>query len=301
MKIFMSVLIMTLAVMSPVSAEIYRQGVFYVIYDADGAAAVNQTDVNANGVPDVVEDIATQLNAAREVFNGVFNFPDPLTSERFKNVTSIEITIAAKSDMKAPAFAFASVRKNSLHDPNEQSLKIKMSNAVNPHKSSTPAHEYFHLIQFGATYFRNKWFTEGMAQWSEDAVAKMNYPDGRDVPQPLKSRAAADELFGKQYSASKILWYPLAVNMRDKATIPAALIGKYRYVDGTPVFRDNIIYGPNVMREVLRVMKSKEHLAAAEFGDVNSWRQKGQRAALNNKIMLECVREVHATKLGSGR
>ena len=296
MKIFLTVLMMTFAVMSTASAEIYRQGVFYVIYDAEGSAAVNKTDVNLNGVPDVVEDIATQLNAARELFNGVFNFPDPLTSERFANVTSIEITFAAKSDMTAPAFAFASVRKNSLHDPNEQSLKIKMSNAVNPHKSSTPAHEYFHLIQFGATYFRNKWFTEGMAQWSEDAVAKMNYPDGRDVALTLESPAAADKLFRSKYAASKLLWYPLAVNMRDKATIPAALIVKYRYVDGTPVFRDNIIYGPNVMREVLRVMKSKEHLAAAEFGDAAKWRQKGQRAVTNNKVMLECVREVYATK-----
>ena len=296
MKIFLTVLMMTFAVMSTASAEIYRQGVFYVIYEAEGSDAVNKTDANLNGVPDVVEDIATQLNAARELFNGVFNFPDPLTSERFANVTSIEITFAAKSDMTAPAFAFASVRKNSLHDPNEQSLKIKMSNAVNPHKSSTPAHEYFHLIQFGATYFRNKWFTEGMAQWSEDAVAKMNYPDGRDVALTLESPAAADKLFRSKYAASKLLWYPLAVNMRDKATIPAALIVKYRYVDGTPVFRDNVIYGPNVMREVLRVMKSKEHLAAAEFGDAAKWRQKGQRAVTNNKIMLECVREVYATK-----
>lgn len=296
MKIFLTVLMMTFAVMSTASAEIYRQGVFYVIYDAEGSAAVNKTDVNLNGVPDVVEDIATQLNAARELFNGVFNFPDPLTSERFANVTSIEITFAAKSDMTAPAFAFASVRKNSLHDPNEQSLKIKMSNAVNPHKSSTPAHEYFHLIQFGATYFRNKWFTEGMAQWSEDAVAKMNYPDGRDVALTLESPAATDKLFRSKYAASKLLWYPLAVNMRDKATIPAVLIVKYRYVDGTPVFRDNVIYGPNVMREVLRVMKSKEHLAAAEFGDAAKWRQKGQRAVTNNKVMLECVREVYATK-----
>lgn len=296
MKIFLTVLMMTFAVMSTASAEIYRQGVFYVIYDAEGAAAVNKTDANLNGVPDVVEDIATQLNAARELFNGVFNFPDPLTSERFANVTSIEITFAAKSDMTAPAFAFASVRKNSLHDPNEQSLKIKMSNAVNPRKSSTPAHEYFHLIQFGATYFRNKWFTEGMAQWSEDAVAKMNYPDGRDVALTLESPATTDKLFRSKYAASKLLWYPLAVNMRDKATIPAALIVKYRYVDDTPVFRDNIIYGPNVMREVLRVMKSKEHLAAAEFGDAAKWRQKGQRAVTNNKVMLECVREVYATK-----
>ena len=296
MKIFLTVLMMTFAVMSTASAEIYRQGVFYVIYEAEGSDAVNKTDANLNGVPDVVEDIATQLNAARELFNGVFNFPDPLTSERFANVTSIEITFAAKSDMTAPAFAFASVRKNSLHDPNEQSLKIKMSNAVNPHKSSTPAHEYFHLIQFGATYFRNKWFTEGMAQWSEDAVAKMNYPDGRDVVLTLESPAAADKLFRSKYAASKLLWYPLAVNMRDKAMIPAALIVKYRYVDGTPVFRDNVIYGPNVMREVLCVMKSKEHLAAAEFGDAAKWRQKGQRAVTNNKVMLECVREVYATK-----
>ena len=278
-------------------AAIYRQVIIYVIYDEAGARSVtNKADVNANGVPDVIEDIATQVNAAREVFQGVFNFPDPLNAARFKNVSSIEINIEARDALKFNGLAYSTVRKKSAHDPNERALHFKVANTINPHTSSTPAHEYFHLVQYSATYFRNAWYLEGMARWSQDAVTKINYPDGADIHFKLKSKSAEEKIFKGKYDMADFLWYPLAVNMRDKVTLPAKLVAKYKYVDGAPVFQDDIIFGPNVMLKILRALKSKENFAAEKFGGVKEWRKKGQRAELNNEIILECVREVYHGK-----
>ena len=294
MRILLIALIFMLA--TTAEAAIYQQGIVYVIYDETGANAVaNKTDKNSNGVPDVVEDIAAQVNAAREVFKN-FNYPDPLNCARFKNVTSIEINIESKDTLKFNGKAFSNVRKKSEHNPAERSLHLKVANTINPHTSSTPTHEYFHLVQYAATYFRNKWFLEGMARWSQDAVSKINYPDGADIHFKLKSKAAEEKIFGGKYDMADFLWYPLAVNKKDKAKIPDDLAKKYKYVDGSPVFQDNIFYGANIMLKVLHLLKSKEELAADQFGDIKTWRKKGQRADTNNKIILDCVKGVYHDK-----
>lgn len=299
-------LVIFAAVPMNVNAAIYQQGVVYVIYDATGEAAPqNPADLNANGVPDIVEDIATQVNAARELFHGELNFPDPLKSERFKGVTSIEIDIQSKERMTRDngksftGMAYSKVRKNSKHNPNEQALHFRIANTVDPRKNSAPTHEYFHLIQYSSTYFQNKWFLEGMARWSQDAVSKINkYPDGKNVAQILNNETEEEQLFRKSYGASKFLWYPLAVNMNDKVTISPKLVNKYRYVNGSRVFHDDVFYGPNVMLKTLQVMKANEEFAATseQFANVNEWRQKGRGDARNNKIIMDCVREVYNSK-----
>lgn len=299
MRILVMVIGLLLAVIPTASAAVYQQGIVYVIYDETDADAVkDKSDWNSNGVPDVVEDIATQVNAARELFKDVFNFPDPLQSERFKGATTIEIDILARENMNNKSGqAISSVRKQSKHDPNVSAIRIKVASNVNPHKSSTPEHEYFHLIQYGATYFRNGWYLEGMANWSQDSVSAVKeYPDGKSLSSTLKSKATLEDIYQSKYSVSKSLWYPLAVSKKDKAKIPAVMIRKYKYVDGSPVFHDDIFYGPNVMREVLREMKSKEEVAGANFGGVDKWRKKGQRNEQNNEIIIECVKNVYNAK-----
>ena len=297
MKIFLTAIALIFSVATTANAAIYQQGIIYVIYDEAGERSVtDKTDKNSNGVPDVIEDIATQVNAAREVFNGVFNFTDPLACARFKNVTSIEIDIESKENLKVVGKAFGDVRKKSKHDPNERALYLKIANTINPHVISTPTHEYFHLVQFATTYFRNDWYLEGMARWSQDAIDKINYPDGADIHFKLKSKSAAEKIFNGKYDVADFLWYPLAVNKKDKIKLPRELIDKYKYVDGSPVFKDDIFFGPNVMLKVLHVMKTKEELAAQNFLNVKEWHKKGQRSEKNNEIILNCVKEVYHDK-----
>lgn len=298
MRILFMALALVFALVQPASAAVYQQGIVYVIYDETGDKAPKDTaDINSNGVPDVIEDIATQLNAAREVFKDVYNFPDPLDSARFKGVTSIEIDIDTKESMKVNGKAYSGVRKKSKHDPNESAIHIRVANTVDPHKNPTSTHEYFHLIQYGATYFRNGWFLEGMARWSEDAVSEIKkYPGGTEIPVTLNSTAAQNKIYQEKYKAASMLWYPLAVNMGDKDTIPSNVVKKYKYVDGSPVFHDNVIYGANVMRDVIKAMQSREETAAAQFGGMAKWRKDGQRADQNNQFIMDSVKEVHDSK-----
>lgn len=296
MKIlFLALTVMLSMIASPTSAAVYQQGIVYVIYEPEGDTAYkNPVDLNKNGVPDIVEDIATQINATRELFKDAFKFPDPLESPRFKNVPTIEVDIDSKTNMKVNGLAYSNIRKQSRHDPNVRALHVRIANTVDPRKNSTPAHEYFHLIQYGATYFSNRWFLEGMARWSQDAVTKQKkYPDGRNVSWTLKNKLSEAQIFQGKYNVAGLLWYPLAVDLKDKAKVPKALRNKYKYVDGSDVFQDDIVYGANVMREVLETMKAKEEFAGAEFGGLKNWRSKGRRADQNNKIILDCVREVY--------
>ena len=158
-------------------------------------------------------------------------------------------------------------------------------------------HEYFHLVQYGATYFRNGWFLEGMATWAEDSVSEIKkYPNDLAIPLKLRSKTYENQIFEKKYSTAKTLWFPIAISKKDKAKIPASLIKKYKYVDGTPVFHDDVIYGANVMRDIIHKMKDKEEVAAANFGGFENWRKKGQRDEQNNEIIMDCVREVYYSR-----
>ena len=298
MKILIMAVGFLLATIQSVSAAVYQQGIVYVIYDETGdTAPKDKTDLNSNGVPDMIEDLATQLNATRELFKDVFKFPDPLASERFKNATTIEIDIDSREKMNGNGNAFSSLRKNSKHNPNERAIHIKVGNTVDSRKNQTAAHEYFHLIQYGATYFRNGWFLEGMARWSQDSIAKTKkYPVDKNISWKLRNESAANKIFQLKYSAAEQLWYPLAMKMNDKAKIPDKLVKKYKYVDGSPVFEDNIIYGANVMRKIIETMQSKENLAAEEFGGETKWRKDGQRDDQNNKYIWNSVREVYNSK-----
>lgn len=296
MKNFLMVLLSALFIMSStVNAAVYQDGIIYVIYQTEGEDAVSTVDINGNGVPDVVEDTAIQINAAREVFHSVFEFPDPLGSARYKNVKTIEVDLCAKKNMNNHnGLAFSGVRNKSKHNPNEKALHVKVDLTLNPHKNSTPTHEYFHLVQYGATYFRNSWYLEGMARWSQDAVQQIKkYPKDRNLSWTLKNKASEAKIFEGKYNVASVLWYPLAVELKDKQKIPSSVTKKYSYVDGTPVFQDNVFYGPNVMKRVLAAMKAAEDGAATAFGGRKQWLKDGVRNAQNNKYILECVRTIY--------
>ena len=297
MRILLSALLILLASMTTVSAEIYQQGIVYVIYSREGEAAVKATDIDQNGVPDVVEDIATQINAVRAVFHDEFGFPDPLGSKRYKNVKTIEVNIKTKAVMNHNGLAYSGVRKKSEHNPNESALHIDIASTADPHKNSTPAHEYFHLIQYGATYFRNGWYLEGMARWSQDSVDQIKkYPSDKNFSWTLKNKASEAQIYGAKYKAANLLWYPMSVELKDKAKIPSGIMKGYKYVDGTPVFKDNVFYGPNVIKRVLMEMKSKEDEAATAFGGRKQWIKDGVRDDQNNKYIMDCVRTVYDNK-----
>tara|TARA_R110002111_G_C5742101_1_gene349740 strand:- start:46 stop:354 length:309 start_codon:yes stop_codon:yes gene_type:complete len=54
-----------------------------IFYVKEGTGAVSPVDVDQNGVPDQVENVAKQIWAAHRLFCDVLKFPDPFESERY--------------------------------------------------------------------------------------------------------------------------------------------------------------------------------------------------------------------------
>ncbi|MBO4301543.1 MAG: hypothetical protein J5861_08085 [Desulfovibrio sp.] len=258
-----------------------ERDVFRIVYSVEGPEAVPDTDSNGNGIPDSIEDMATQLSAARDVFARM-GFPDPLRSQRYAGVSGIMVIVRARSSMQrlhGRAFSRAS---GSRLFPGKW-LKIHISSDTDPRRNSTPAHEYFHLIQYAQSRFMNGWYLEGMARWAEDAIRKVHVD-------PI-SKIDMKTPYCAKYTAAEQFWHPLGVTCGGSVLIPSSVVNRYKYVDGTPVFKDDVINGPEAMRKVLACLHTKEIEAAESFGGLTTWRRDGQLTPLNTPFILECVRE----------
>lgn len=143
-----------------------------VSYHTEGLHAVDATDRNGNRIPDQVEDLLTQTRAARDLWVEVLGYPDPFKTKRFKTAKFLDIHIRNKSVLKTNGSAYDELQRfNRAGDPKGTlSICFNVASSVDPKSNLTPAHEYFHLIQFGTNFFKNRWYTEGLARWSEGAL-----------------------------------------------------------------------------------------------------------------------------------
>lgn len=157
-----------------------------VFYTTDGISAVQPGDTDSNGVPDHVEDVAKQVWAARRLFCEVLGFPDPLTSARYAGVTCIEICIRDRAELggRNGAAYDESQRARRIPEgkPDDRAIVMALGRHVVAAKNLSPAHELFHLIQYGATYFKNGWFLEGQTRWSEHALGQGGLGDVEYLP-----------------------------------------------------------------------------------------------------------------------
>lgn len=278
--------------------EHYVLGSIRVFYYREGKDAVPRDDADRSGVPDRVEDTAKQVWAAHHLFCNVLKFPDPLGSERYKKVTCIQVTLRDLGGAGGLAYT-ASQRAQRIPEgkSTDRAIVMVVHCKNNPIRNITPAHETFHLVQYGATYFKNSWFLEGMARWSEHALGRegvgpIKYsPDG---PWPQK-RKHFRQLMKMKYDAEHVLWNPIAVRTDRKGALNARLIGRklrsLRYSDGSPVLRDRALVGAEVMRDILIELGKLDDLAYKQL-KYDSWSEKNQRAEANNPYIYRAVMDV---------
>ncbi len=279
-----------------VETRIHQVGRIRVVYQMDGPNAVKPDDVNQNGLPDQVEDLMTQVNAARLLFVEILGFPDPLETERFRSARFIDIRIRNKNILGCNGTAYDEVQSFGIPGDPKGTLSIGFCVSSSLEADNlTPAHEFFHLIQYSTSYFKNRWYTEGTARWSERALG-----DGSLGPvHPLVSWPLPEDkiaaVYAMSYDASEYFWNPLAAKLDPKGLIPDSAELKHlqamTYTDGTPVLKDLDLTGWQFVRDVIVELGKIDDLAFRELG-YDRWSEANQFSPRNNPFILQAVKVV---------
>jgi hypothetical protein len=286
-------------------SEHYVLGPVRVFYIKEGKDAVPLDDVDRTGVPDRVEDIAKQVWAAHHLFCEVLKFPDPLGGERYKAVNCIQVSLRDLGGGNGLAYD-SSQRARQIPEgkATDRAIVMAVNCKLNPMKNITPAHETFHLVQYGATYFKNSWFLEGMARWSEHALAReglgqIKYSPRGPWPQKLQHLKL---LVKMRYDAEHVLWNPIARQTDRGSLLSDKFLGKkltsLRYSDKTPVLRDRTLDGAEVMRDIVIELGKLDDVAFEDL-KYESWSEKNQRAEENNPYIYKAVMDAFRRRFPS--
>ena len=236
--------------------QLREAGKFRIFYTLKGShafpleAAADERKVLATTYLDSLID---QLTKADEHFSKDLGLKSPLVSRRYSGATSIDIHIMFLEDSSGTAgdelhrFRYKHFRASA------NALTIALSNRWKP-TGITPAHELFHLYQYGYTFFKTSWYLEGMARASEDFF---RITPNKPSPLPDSALAVADET-RRSYGASG-LWNRLWA-----------------------------ICGNQFFSHVLDEFKNLDQVAARDRGiDPLSWPEEEQRTRRNTRYMLQ--------------
>lgn len=269
----------------------HQIGKFRVRYQTEGQHAIAPEDRNQNNIPDQAEDILTQVMAAHLLFVEALGFPDPFQTERFRSATVLDISIRSKEEMKSNGKAFDELQRSQDGDW----IGVRVASSVHATANLTPAHELFHLIQYGTSYFKNSWFAEGTARWSERALGIGALgPRIRLAAWPL-SPEQAEAVFNASYDASTHFWNPLAARLDPAGVIPDSpalqRLQALRYADGSPVLKDLKLTGWAFIRDVILELGKADDTAFRELG-YDRWSEVNQFSKQNNAYILTAVEQV---------
>jgi hypothetical protein len=168
-------------------------------------------------------------------------------------------------------------------------LSIDIMNTL-PVKNVTPAHELFHLYQYGYSMFKVAWYTEGTARWIQYILDEGS---GQPKGVPL-APADLEKLFTMKYEAEGF-WSTLghAADARGQLKLTREM-RSVRYI-GTnePVVRDAEFHGGLFVKQLLEAMDAADDKASADRKlDPLFWKEDQQRSADNNPYMWAAVVDV---------
>lgn len=300
---FASILITALTLVAAACAsasgvQIYQRGPIRILYRTSGPDAVALEDRNQNGIPDQVEDAMTQIEAARLLYCQVLKYPDPFHTKRYEGVSFLEIRFQRKETLQGNGKAYDEMRPSTNpSDPaGTKVLHVGLATSVHPKSNPTPAHEFFHVIQNGSIYFKNRWYTEGTARWSQRPFG----PDGgltrESNPWPLTSEQQA-RIVEMAYDAAATFWKPLATAFDSEGTIPSGpqteQLAALTYVNGEKVWKNASLPGWKFMRAALEELDAADDVAFREL-HYKTWSEENQRSPLNNSYLFGAIEKAVA-------
>ena len=186
-------------------SEMHTVGEFRIFYSRAGKDALpNVEDANRNGIPDYVDRIARELLAARNNYNDLLRLRHPFNSPRYSNrarfidVNLLDLPLKPGGFKHGIAYdelsSFDRVQDAGRKVP---VLVMDISNEL-PAKNATPAHELFHLYQYGYTFFKNRWYIEGTARWAE----RLGKGAGGQADALPRSSTEIRTMFGQTYKTA---------------------------------------------------------------------------------------------------
>lgn len=260
-------------------------GDFRVLYATQGEHAPKRMqDKDRNGTPDYVDDILTQLQAAQHVFEDVWGLQSPLKQARHVgSVAHIDVPVLAMRGKTGVAYSGVRAYRIAIDGAERRcNLRIDVSNELVPH-TLTPVHELFHLYQYGYTQIKVRWYLEGMARWSESAIAK-RHPPLTTLP---SSPESLETLMASSYSAVSF-WHRLGELLDSDGHMSLITdLGKRRYTDGRAVFQDQVFQGGRLVKSTLLKLQAMEGSAAKRLGwTQNTWREAQKFSPLLNHDVM---------------
>lgn len=292
MKIIISILLSAIFLSANWKSEresldnVYILGDFRVFYTFNGEHALsleNKVDLNENSIPDYVENIAQRLYVTKEVFINLLGFQDPLKSKRYKDVKYIDVHIM--SSEKSSAGDEIVTFKYKILNTKDKVISMQVRNNLTK-STLTPSHEYFHILQNSYTMFKNRWYSESTARWSE-SIFKKGVAKQDNLP---NSQKQIKELFDKTYDAEGIfgkLTYLCDTNngvFKNKKDLKTNIPSYPNLIEDSTVYGYKFI---KVFLENLELMSnyvSKLH----EFDEFD-WDEKEQKSNDNNIFILKAL------------
>lgn len=234
-------------------SQTVEAGEFKLWYATQGDHALKDTrDLNANGVPDRIDDLLLQLRAARDLYSGVLQLTAPLQQPRYAQARHINVYILAMRKGNGLAFHEpVQSRPSRKSEPQPCGLRIYVNHELDPSRNLTPAHELFHLYQYGYAMFKRPWYLEGMARLMETAFSG---PERLQRYQQASTRALnCKDVIGESYSAVRFWWEQ--EDGQSAVVIPESLM-KLRYSTGLPVFTNQTFKHGGMVKKVLEQLGS---------------------------------------------
>lgn len=273
-------------------AHSYVRGEFRVFYALAGPHALPDTrDLNGNGVPDKVEDVATQLVVGRRLFSEVMGMTHPLRQPRYARAASIDVFLLKME--KGNGLSYDEVmnyRLDSSEPAGHCATRIDLLNS-HPNQNVTPIHELFHQYQYGYTMFKPRWLLEGTARWAEYAL-RAGEPPQQPLPATLPALQA--QVFSQTYATST-MWNRLAgiLDPEGRLELPSDL-AQTRYVDGSLVIHDDQLRGAAFVKALFEALGPLDRDVTARNGwRVFGWKEDDQRSyAHDGEIFQRAIQVV---------
>lgn len=268
----------------------YQIDEFVVLYDLSGDKAItDQGDLNNNDIPDIIEDIMLQLITMRDVLEAL-GFTHPFDQYRYERA-GVERIYVGMRNLNGNGVAFDPPHRDVTHEAKPCTLLIGLSHELKT-GSLTPAHELFHLYQYGYTVFKNSWYLEGVARWAENLLGKRNYPTGA-IPRTFEEEEA---LFAQSYDAVSF-WMAL-LNTVSPSTLDVRrysdeLLSR-SYVNGGQVIQDEATtHGASAIIDLLESFGNLDIQISQVTGrEVKSWSNAERSDAANNVSMFNAIRDL---------